>query len=338
MMKQEGGKWIVIIILISLMGVILFFSFDNEGKISVEKTIQIENQDEKKRSVLLENDTLELKKTGIDTLLICGKGKLNQTDFELLLKEQDINKVEVTHIILPDEITEIEYKTLCNLEYLTTIKFGKHVERIGNGALRDCPKLQYVYLPYGIKRIGPDFLYKCEQAIIITNRNRSDLPVMNNIEQNRIYSNIHSYEDIKKELSEVYFSIPWDRLPSDDPNRGETSLTLHPGYSQYGPYKELKEGDYLIYYFGNKLKDIDINDISVYDYSDGISFNPELITTADNELSYKFSITNYDAVPNIEFVLKNNSSHIIEIQELKVLNCKEISEGEAIKQWWLPNN
>lgn len=137
---------------------------------------------------------LEIDRDGI--LRVEGEGKLFGSDMDMMLQAKGIRSKAVTNVIIGDDITEIGYDALFGKRHLLTLKIGKNVRRIAAGALQSCVQLQYIYLPSGLEKVGGDFLFNCNDCLVITDGAAGDLPAMENVSEERLVEHVDSYETL----------------------------------------------------------------------------------------------------------------------------------------------
>lgn len=335
-MKKDSGKWILLILMICCFGIIIYLTIprtptkSSEEALPTTSPLTVSNWI-KQSNLRLDNESLFLFKTKDDIIYIGGNGKLDQDDFENLLRYNDILGDEVTHLILGDGITEIGYKVISEMDYLTSLWVGSEVKRISNGAVRDCPRLKYLYLPNSVKRLGPDFLYECEDVLIITNGDEKDLPEIENLSRDRIISYVDSYEELQSTIENTpYLVIQPIRLRTSDSDSITNPLLVRTGVLQYGPYIPLDKGDYHVEYFGNYFDKLDKNTIDVY--IEGMKLIPEEIHIEEKGISYSFRLP--EDLQNIEFRFTNNTDKTIEIDHIDVYQIKDFDGPDVLKQWW----
>ena len=99
----------------------------------------------------------------------------------------------VTDVIIGNGITEIGYDVICQYPVLRTVRIGDGVTVLGNGSINECPELQFVFIPAGVQRIGRDFLYSCNDCIVITDGLADGLPKLRNTPKTNIIENVDSY-------------------------------------------------------------------------------------------------------------------------------------------------
>lgn len=142
------------------------------------------------------NPETVMERRGDGTVYIGGPGKVYKGDITLLLEKNEMQNKDLVDVRFGDEVTEIGFGVFQSHGRVSTLYLGKNVSWVNHGAMMDCDELEYVYLPSGIKRVGKDFLYRCASAYVVTDGAADDLPSLANIPDNRVLSDIHSYDDL----------------------------------------------------------------------------------------------------------------------------------------------
>lgn len=120
------------------------------------------------------NNTVRFKRASIETLVISGKGELEERDFNdryvgratTLVIGEGITKISylpmpcVKKLVLPDSLLEIGGETRGG-EYLEEIIFGKNLRIIGSRVFEDSNKLREVVVPDTVTEIGEYAFYHC---------------------------------------------------------------------------------------------------------------------------------------------------------------------------------
>ena len=191
-MGRDGGRRAYLAVLVVCLGLLLL----NFAKRSVD--LQMANEHRYPRK----NQNLSLAQAdGIVT--IEGNGILYGSDLKALLRNTGMRERDVTDVIIGAGIVEIGYDVFNDFEELITLKLGDDVERVAAGGLRQCPQLRYLYLPAGLKDIGLDFLYECDQCRVVTRGQATELPPMANVGDDRILDGVDSPEALKAAASEA---------------------------------------------------------------------------------------------------------------------------------------
>lgn len=335
-MKRDLGKWIVVVVMVCCF-VMIFVLSTSKTNTSQEKPKNTEipesaNIKHKQRTILLENENLVLRNTQDDIIYIEGEGKLSQNDFSALLNYHGIIEDEITHLIIGDNITEIGYKAITGLNYLTTLKIGSGVIRISNGAIRELPILKYLYLPNTVQRVGPDFLYKCDVTSIVTNGKEEDLPYIGNLNTKRIISMVDSYERlILLTNNQLYMTIPPTKLSVSNDKKITDKVSISKDEMQFGPYISLNVGKYQIKYLGNSMNNINKDSIDAC-FNGGIKLSLQDIIINQNTITYTIELT--EDLNNIEFRIRNTSDQTVSIEGIEIYQEKEEILPKTIKEWW----
>ena len=65
---------------------------------------------------------------------------------------------------------------------------------MGNGSIRECDELWFVFLPKGVDKVSRDFLYDCNNCTVVTDGPAEGLPSLKNTKKDNIIANVDSYE------------------------------------------------------------------------------------------------------------------------------------------------
>lgn len=143
-------------------------------------------------SPALENETLSLRLGDDGLVQIDGEGALSAQDLDVLMNVNQVKARQVNDLILSDGITELGYNAVNGYGYLNTLKLGSGISVVENGAVRNCAALEYVFVPRGVKRLGRDFLYRCDRAVVVTDGEKKDLPKMKSVPSERVLTLVDS--------------------------------------------------------------------------------------------------------------------------------------------------
>ena len=154
------------------------------------------------------NRSLSLDDGAGGVIRVEGEGKLYADDLKAMLKTAGISSKSVKHVIVGDEITEIGYMAFYHLKTLKTLKLGAGVVRVTPGALKSCASLEWLYFPAGLKDIGQDFLYGCDDCRVVSDAPAEALPPMENVgDSARVFAGVDSYEALRKRVGKE-ISLP----------------------------------------------------------------------------------------------------------------------------------
>ncbi len=145
------------------------------------------------------NKTLYLEQRADGITYIGGSGVLYSEDM-LSLVESEGNKNDVTDLVIGDGITEIAYNALYRFEGLVSLRLGRDVQYVDNGAVKWCTSLKYVFLPGTIRRVSRDFLYLNANCLVFTDGAEGDLPKLRNVKKDRICYGVDSYDALTSAL------------------------------------------------------------------------------------------------------------------------------------------
>ena len=184
-MRGNGARRVLLAVLAVCLALLVVIF----GRQSVQIEINRENNYPRQNSTL----SLEMGRDGI--IRVEGEGVLYGIDMKSMLDEKGIHSKRVNHIIIGDGITEIRYEALSGRKYLLTLKIGRNVRRISAGAVKDCTALQCIYLPAGLQNVSGDFLYNCNDCLVITDGLAKELPDLPNLtEDMTVLEQVDSYE------------------------------------------------------------------------------------------------------------------------------------------------
>lgn len=183
-MKNDVGKRVFLAALLVIFLTLLYMCIDGTSIIQWTAEVAYSRQ----------NESLYLDKLDDGVIYIGGKGKLFGTDMQALIEGQGWTFGDITDIIIGDDITEIGYDAISNYPILHTVRIGANVRVAGNGSIRECPEMWFVFVPAGIERISRDFLYECNDCFVITDANAKELPRLRNTNKKNVIEKVDSYE------------------------------------------------------------------------------------------------------------------------------------------------
>ncbi len=329
-MEKETDKRIFVIVLIGLLTVLFFLS----GKTASRSDARIEQPPANmEQEAAIENDSLSITFDRMDgTLYVEGAGPLSADDLSALLTQNKLLISDIENIVIGDGITEIGYNTINGYGYLRSLKVGNGVEKIRNGAVKNCPKLRFVYLPSSVKKIAQDFLYGTTGSYLVSDGKIAELVEGSKISNASLIEGVSSYDELLAEYKIVpvqeYSS---DELDSTDPEAGVNPMTLHREYIQFGPYCNLERGDYRIRLLGDDFDGMpeECVFINIIGYQGEARISNLVI---EKELiSYDASLS--EDAAGVEFCLVNRSSRDVTIEMLQVFE-KAADLPDAVRKWW----
>jgi len=183
-MRIDWAKRAFTAVLMACLGLLVLMCA--EGSTIIRWTAEVANP--------RQNESLFLESRGDGVIFIGGEGKLYGTDMQALVEGNRYSQNDVTDIIIGSGITEIGFNAVRLYEGVQSIWLGPDVRTIGNGAIRECPNLRYIFLPKGLARAGKDFLFDCEGCMVITDGPAEDLPRLRNVKKDMIYGDVDSYD------------------------------------------------------------------------------------------------------------------------------------------------
>ena len=324
-MRKNIGKWyFVFFMFCCLVGMLLITSDKTETNVDDPKEAE-------GNSVVLDNDSLFIQHREGDIIYIGGEGKLNSTDMYTLLGSAGISSNDISDLIIGDGITEVGYNTITNYKYLRTLRIGKDVISLNNGSIRNCPALEYVFLPSGLEHIGIDNMYGSNNYFIISDGSENTLPDIQELDYKYLLDNICSYTDLKHRLSEIPdYIFKSDTLYTTDPGERFNPIVLRPKYTQYGPYIGLEKGDYRILIYGENLSALSNANIYAINENNGIMIKNVVIK--ESTISYSFSLA--EKANAVECCIKNTTENAVQIERLEIFSDHQDDIPNAIQYWW----
>jgi len=183
-MKNEWAKRIIIAVMLVCFALMLYLCEDGRTITQLEAEVEYPRQ----------NDTLQIEQLDIGIVRVDGEGKLYGTDMHAMLAGEGLSVNTITDIIIGDGITEMGYDVICDYPSLHTVRIGDNVKVMGNGSIRECDEMWFVYLPSGIERVSRDFLYDCNNCTVVTDGPAEDLPRLRNTKKANLIGNVDSFE------------------------------------------------------------------------------------------------------------------------------------------------
>lgn len=183
-MTHDTGKRVFLAVLVIVFGLLLYMCIDGVSIIKWTAEVVYPRQ----------NESLTIQWLDESAVFIGGEGKLYGTDMQTMIEGEGRTAEEITDIIIGDGITEIGYDVICEYPILHTIRLGDGVRVAGNGSIRECPELWFVFVPAGIEKISRDFLYECNDCIVVTDGQAGSLPKLRNTRKDNVIENVDSYE------------------------------------------------------------------------------------------------------------------------------------------------
>lgn len=183
-MLYDGGKRVFLAALLLAFGLLLYLCVDGRNIIRWTADVGFSRQ----------NESLYIERLDDGEIFIGGEGKLYGTDMQALVAGESMKPGDVTDIVIGDDIDEIGYDAICGYPVLHTVRLGNGVRVAGNGSIRECPELLFVFIPNGIQRISRDFLYSCNDCIVVTDGPVKELPRLRNTRKANIIGDVGSYE------------------------------------------------------------------------------------------------------------------------------------------------
>jgi len=181
---RDTGKRVFLVLLAVIFGLLLFLCVD--GRQIIRWTAEA--------AYTRQNESLYIRKLDDGVIYIGGEGKLYGTDMQALIEGESMTAGEITDIIIGNDITEVGYDAICGYAILHTVRLGDKVRVAGNGSIRECPEMWFVYIPSRIKRISRDFLYECNECTVVTDGPSDKLPKLRNTSKSNVIGNVDSYE------------------------------------------------------------------------------------------------------------------------------------------------
>ena len=190
---NDGGKRAFLAALAVCLVMLIFLY----ARRSIDLLMTIERQFPRR------NDSLYLVAEANGVVTVEGEGVLYGVDMAALLRSAQLREDSITDVIIGDGITEIGYKAFYDCDNLQTLKLGAHVARVSAGGLKQCPALEYLYYPAGLKDVPADFLFQCKSCYIVTPAPASELPAFTNLtKRKRVLERIDAYEALIETIKE----------------------------------------------------------------------------------------------------------------------------------------
>ena len=186
-MKDQKAKCLFLIVLSAILAVMLFVFADD--RLYLPWAAEVTNP--------RQNESLYLEQLDEGIIYVGGEGKLYGTDMHVMLEGEYLTKDRITDIIIGDGITEIGYDVICDYPFLHSVRLGENVSVVGSGSIRECDELWFVYLPKGLKKASRDFLYDCNDCVVVAEGPAKDLPKLRNTKKKNIIENIDSFEALQ---------------------------------------------------------------------------------------------------------------------------------------------
>lgn len=321
-MKQEADKRIFVVLLAILLCFLIALSRNDKAPAL--------NSDESENAASA--FTMEVRDGRI--CFIHGQGVFSVTDMAVLLEKAGILSTDVEHIVLDGEITEIENNSIVNFSYLRSLKISEGTVRLHNGAVKNCPMLEYVYLPSSVRRVGLDFLSGCGSIrCIVTDFTEERLDEIWDSFGTTVLYGVNSYNSFLSEYekNEVPYRIflP-ENLMTDDINAGFSPFSIHPGCIQFGPYASIEKGFYKAVVRGKGFSKLTNECVLLKVNIDPFPYDGLIIE--DKSLSYHFSF--FEDKNNVEFTLSvPPEGKAIEIDSILLYREENESQHE-MDFWW----
>ena len=263
---------------------------------------------------MLENDSLLLTRTDAG-IRIDGVGRLSRKDLDLLLLREEQTADDVANLFIGDGITELGHDVLRSAKSLKTLWLGRNLAEVRHGAVSLCPRLQFVYVPAGLRSAGDDFLAGCEEAIVVTGGTADQLSGALDASRFTVLEEIRSAEALERALNiPLDYSFSSASLFCTDPDAGTSPMLLRPGQIQFGPYVSLAAGDYRVEYTGGNLDALAPHNLDVY--SEGTNFPVTDCSVGPN--SIQFSTVLNKRIDKVEFRAFNVGQEAVEIERIDV--------------------
>ena len=183
-MTHDTGKRVFLAALAIVFGLLLYMCIDGVSIVKWTAEVVYPRQ----------NESLYIQWLDDGVMFVGGEGKLYGTDMQAMIEGEGRTTEEITDIIIGDGITEIGYDVICEYPILHTIRLGNGVRVAGNGSIRECPELWFVFVPKKIRKISRDFLYECNECIVVTDGRADKLPKMRNTRKANVIERVNSYE------------------------------------------------------------------------------------------------------------------------------------------------
>lgn len=274
------------------------------------------------------NPTTYVEKRADGSVYIGGEGKVYMADLEWLMgQDKGIRARRETDVVVSDAVTEIGYNFFFNYSHIQNIKLGSGVTTIDHGAINKCEMLKYVYLPSSVQRLGRDFMFNCNNAFVVTDGQLSDLPALENVADDHVLTDVHSYEDFlarRAAVKDLVFT--GSALHGDD---GTEDNTLAPGAAKYVDGLSLAAGKYRFGFVGGGLDALTADSVELL--ADGKPVEARAVDITEGSVTFEATLEEWTG--NVTARLVNTTAEEITVNELDVYNDNyEISP--AMANWW----
>ena len=190
---KDGGRRAFLAVLLVGLGLLVFLY----GRHSVDAQMVFE------RNYPRVNESLYATVDADHVFTIDGSGELHREDMTAMLRGAELHHDELEDVVIGDGVTEICFGVFDGYDALRSLKIGDNVTRIAAGAVKNCPAMEYLYLPECLRDVGLDFLYECKSCLVVTPGSASGLPAFANVRQKkRILEHVDSLEALSAAVGE----------------------------------------------------------------------------------------------------------------------------------------
>ena len=191
-MKSRVSRHVFTAILLVCAAALLFLCIDGRTLSALKAEVRHPRQ----------NGSLYAERRDGGVVYIGGEGALSGDDM-LPLVESLGKKKHVTDIIIGDGITEIGYNAIVEYEAQRTLRLGRGVQTVHIGAIKNCEALEYVFLPAGLRNASRDFLYSCNNCLVVTDGTKKELPRLRNVKKSKLLTEVDSLEALQAALGDT---------------------------------------------------------------------------------------------------------------------------------------
>lgn len=333
MKKKEPIKYIFITILVVCFVLTMAFTKNKKQDNEIQREEESKELDNEDSFNLVD---LNDEETGM--IFVNGEGELTKAIMDDLLDKAYIDTSEVYHVIVGDDVTEIGYNAFVGWKYLESIKLGKKVVQVHNGAINYDPELKYIFIPGTVVKFGKDFSYGCnENLCIITEESIEFLDKLKiNYEDFTYFTEVTSMEDFIDEfirLTPPYASYCGNELICTAPNafiENDKNMYLAKDYRSFGPYVNLEKGNYRIRIEGRNLDLVESKDIICADSEQSLSMT-------NYECSDSFCQWQVNApkdMQSVEFSLFNGSDDNVVISDMYIYQIMDYDDEFSFMKKW----
>lgn len=259
-----------------------------------------------------------------------GEGVLTAEDVSALLREHALLSEEILDLILGDGVTELGPNAINQFPCLRSLKLGTGTVRVFPGGLRNCPRLELVFCPSALERIGADFLTGCPALRGIVTGGDGTLFEGTGLPVYPFCSELQQLEQSVRQGLVPCLEISARQLYGGESDASRRTLTLSPGDIQFGPYITVAHGTYNVAVTGRGFSTLTAESLWVNVETEALSSVDNIIIT-NERITYQ--VTFPDESELVEFCVKNTGSSPLSVESV-VLYDLQYAPPAAVSLWW----